>query len=157
MKAVSLRPIVIEDFDQIMSIEKSSYPTPWSQDHFISEMKKPFARILALTDDETDSIIIGYIVYWVQAESVSLHNIAVSPHWRGLGFSKILMRSMINEAVRNEIAKTILEVRASNLGAISLYETLGFKKTHERKKFYQDGESAIIMELKTSDINSTLH
>jgi ribosomal protein S18 acetylase RimI-like enzyme len=58
--------------------------------------------------------------------------------------------------VREEIPRTVLEVRASNGGAIRLYEKAGFKKTHERKGFYSDGETAWVMELKTSDITTLL-
>ena len=39
-----------------------------------------------------------------------------------------------------------LEVRESNVAAISLYEKLGFTSIGQRKNYYQDnGENAIIM------------
>ena len=156
MRTVSARPAVSEDLEQILEIEKISYPQPWGPDHFIEEFKRPFGRVLVLTDDETDSTVAGYIVYWIRAEAVSLLNVTVHPKWRGLGFAKKLMRVMINETVRDEISHIILEVRESNQSAIALYESLGFKKTHERKKFYQDGETAWVMELKTSDLSSVV-
>ena len=93
----------------------------------------------------------GYIIYWVQAEGVSLHNVTVHPDWRGFGNAEKLLRAMINETVRDEIPKIMLEVRASNKAAIRLYERIGFKKAHERKLFYQDGETAWVMQLKTSE------
>jgi len=156
MSTVSTRPAVEEDLEKILKIETKSYPEPWSREHFLGEMNKPFARVLVLTDDETDSVVLGYIVYWVQAEGASLLNVAVAPEWRHLGFSKKLMHVMVNEIVRDEIPKIILEVRASNSGAIHLYETIGFKKTHERKTFYSNGESAWVMELKTSDLSGVV-
>jgi len=150
--SVSLRPAVAEDFEQMAAIEKESYPDPWSLDHFVAESKKPYSRMLVLTDDETDTFVVGYIIYWVQVEGVSLLNVTVHSKWRGLGFAQKLMHTMINETVRDEISRIVLEVREGNTGAIRLYEKLGFKKTHERKNFYQNGETAIVMEVKTSEL-----
>jgi ribosomal-protein-alanine N-acetyltransferase len=39
-----------------------------------------------------------------------------------------------------------LEVRKSNTAAIGLYERFNFKRIHIRKKYYSDGEDAIIMQ-----------
>jgi hypothetical protein len=33
---------------------------------------------------------------------------------------------------------------------------MGFAKTHERKQFYSNGETAWVMELRTSDIQTPL-
>jgi ribosomal-protein-alanine N-acetyltransferase len=150
--AVSLRPATQDDLEQILVIEKKSYPHPWNQEHFVAEMSKPYAHVYVLTDDETDEFVAGYIVYWVQIEGVSLLNVAVHPDWRGLGYAQKLLQSMIKETVRDEISKINLEVRASNLNAIALYKKIGFSQTHLRKKFYANGEDAIVMELKTSDV-----
>ena len=156
MNTVSTRPAVDEDFDQIVKVEQQSYPEPWTLKHFKDEMEKGYSRVLVLTDDETDSLILGYIVYWVQAEGASLLNVTVTPSWRNLGFAKRLMYVMINEIVRDEIPKIVLEVRSTNTSAIKLYERIGFQKTHERKNFYSNGETALVMELKTSELSGVI-
>jgi ribosomal-protein-alanine N-acetyltransferase len=153
---ISIRPASVDDFEQMVELEKDTGSDPWSFDHFVSESQKPYSRMLVLTDDETDSFVVGYIIYWIQVEGVSLLNIHVNSKWRGLGLAQRLMHAMINETVRDEIPRIVLEVREGNDGAIRLYEKLGFKKTHERPKFYSSGETAIVMEIKTSDLNGTV-
>ncbi len=153
---MSPRPASVDDLPAILEIERESHPEPWSEIHFQKELDTPYSRVMVLTDDETDSIVLGYLVYWLQAEGVSLLNITIAPKWRGLGLSRLLMSTMINEAVREEIPRIILEVRASNEQAIGVYEHIGFKRTHERKGFYSNGETAIVMEVKTSDIPAIL-
>ena len=153
---LSLRPANPDDLPQILKIESVSYPAPWNDSQFHTELKIPYSRFYVLTDDETDEIIFGYMIYYVQAEGVSLLNIALHPDVKGLGYAKKLMRTMINEAVRDEIPRVSLEVRASNAPAIRLYLSLGFKTLHERKNFYQNGETALIMELKTSDLSGVI-
>ena len=145
-----------EDLDSVLAIESASHPLPWSRGGFEKELSTPWSRFLVLTDDSTDSIIFGYIVYWLQTEGVSLLNITVAPEWRGAGLSRILMQLMIRETVREEIPRILLEVRESNCTAIRLYESCGFKKTHERKGFYADGESAWVMESRTEGIETPI-
>ncbi len=151
-ESFSLRPVSEDDLEALVKIDAINSPEPWTLTHFKEELKKPYSKTLVLTDDETDTQVIGFITYWVQVEGVSLLNISVHPDWKNLGFGQKLMRAMINEAVRDEIAKIALEVRESNLGAIRLYERSGFKKTHERKNFYHNGETGIVMELQTSSV-----
>lgn len=151
MNAVSPRPATPEDLPQILKIEALSFPQPWSESNFVAEMNKPYSNFIVLTDDETDSVVVGYIVYWAQGEGASLLTLAVDPKWRGFGFGQKLLHLMLNDIVKQEIPKITLEVRKSNEGAIRMYEKVGFKTLHVRPGFYQDGEDALIMELKTSN------
>ncbi len=154
--SVSIRPMVTEDLKQILLIEAQSYPEPWKKEHFLDEMQRNHSRHFVLTDDETDSIVIGYIIYWLQAEGVSLLNITVDPKWRGFGFGMKLMQTMIKETVMEDIPKIILEVRESNKNAIELYQNIGFRVTHTRKNFYSNGETALVMEIKTSEASGMI-
>ncbi len=153
---LSPRPACLEDLDSVLKIEASSHPLPWSRSGFEKELSTPWSRFIVLTDDETDTLVFGYVVYWIQTEGVSLLNITVGPEWRGLGLSRKLMQLMIQETIREEIPRILLEVRESNQTAIRLYESCGFKKTHERKGFYADGESAWVMESRTEGIETPI-
>lgn len=143
----SLRPAAEEDLPAILKIEGQSYPLPWTEEAFRLELQKPFASFLVLTDDETDSKIAGYVVYWALFDETHVLNLAVNPDWRGLGFGQRLMRQVINESLRKELKRVFLEVRKSNEGAVTLYQKLGFFIDHVKKKFYEDGEDAYFMVL----------
>ncbi len=41
----------------------------------------------------------------------------------------------------------LLEVRASNAAALRLYESLGFQRVGLRRRYYADGEDAVLMTL----------
>lgn len=153
---LSPRPACSEDLDSVLAIEGASNPFPWSRSGFEKELSTAWSRFLVLTDDETDSRIFAYIVYWIQTEGVSLLNITVAPEWRGTGLSRKLMQLMIQDTIREEIPRILLEVRESNLTAIRLYESCGFKKTHERRSFYSNGESAWVMESRTEGIETPI-
>lgn len=144
----SLRPAAVDDLDRILEIEKVAQPVgAWSRKSFEAEFEKPYSRFLVLTDDETDTKLAGYLVYWVLFEEASLQTIAVDTAFRGLGMAKQMMRSMIAEAVRQGAKRVNLEVRKSNAPALHLYQGLGFTVSQVRKQFYSDGEDAYQMTL----------
>jgi ribosomal-protein-alanine N-acetyltransferase len=146
----SIRNATEDDLEAILKIEKLSYPPPaiaWSRDAFVVELDKPFAQFLVLTDDETDSVIGAYIVYWQLFDETHILNVAVSPDWRGLGFATRLIRHAINSAVQKEMKRVFLEVRKSNAAAAALYQKLGFFIDHIKPSFYENGEDAYFMVL----------
>ena len=54
----------------------------------------------------------------------------------------------------NRIAQdlNLLEVRESNLKAKALYQKLGFFEVKRRRRYYEDGEDAIVMTLDLEDV-----
>jgi ribosomal-protein-alanine N-acetyltransferase len=146
----SLRPVTSEDLPNILTIEKLVYPYPWSEEHFRAEMEKPHAKFYVLTDDETDSVVSGYVVFWLAGDFGHLLNVAVHPEFRRQGLGERLVRRVIDEALREGVEKVVLEVRKGSLPAIALYQKVGFRILRIQKSFYQNGEDAYVMELPLS-------
>lgn len=146
----SIRPATEEDLPSILAIERKSYvapATPWTEQAFREELTKPFSNFLVLTDDATDSIIPGYIIYWTMFDECHILNVAIDPEWRGVGFATKLVRMAINVALKKNLKRVFLEVRKSNEGAFALYQKLGFFVDHIKKNFYENGEDAYFMVL----------
>jgi ribosomal-protein-alanine N-acetyltransferase len=145
LESFSLRPATTEDLAAVLKIENEVHVAPWTEDHFRTELTKPYSQFLVLTDDETDIIVAGYLVCWVMFDECQVLNVATSLSYRGLGFAKQMIHKVVSTAVKKEIKKVVLEVRKSNVAAIQLYQRLNFNITHVRKAFYSDGEDAYQM------------
>jgi len=143
----SLRPATEDDLPRIVEIEAAVHVAPWSGSQFHAEMEKPYCQVLVMTDDETDSVIAGYIVFWLMIDECQILNIVVEPQFRGQGLALQMMRKTISNAARAGMKRAILEVRRSNQPAIQLYQKLGFTITSVRKAFYSNGEDAYQMTL----------
>ena len=143
----SARPASEDDVEQILKIENVSYPLPWKKEAFLEELKKPFSHVIVFTDDETDSVIAGYIVFWIMFEECTIHNITVNLDYRGLQFGLKLIEIAKKEALRSNCKKLVLEVRKGNDAAIKLYQKSGFFIDHIKKGFYENGEDAYFMTL----------
>lgn len=135
------------DIVEIIAIEESSFPTPWSETIFRNEMTFPISRMLVgRMVDVQGGVVSGYIVYWRVDDEIHLHNIAVR---RDMRRKKIAFR-LLAEAIRRsrlEGARWVtLEVRRSNLPAQKMYEKFGFSVKGIRPGYYTDtGEDALIM------------
>ncbi len=142
---LQLRPSVSSDLDEVMAIENASFSYPWSSRFFLQELKVPCARsLLAILDGKA----VGYVIYWLVANEVDIHNLAVIPVHRRRGLGTALLQAVIEEAQQRKSERVTLEVRKSNEAAQKLYCSLGFKVKGVRKGYYSDdGEDALIMVL----------
>ncbi len=147
MEKFSLRPATEEDLSKIGKIERQAHLAPWTEENFRQELEKPFSHILVMTDDETDSMIAGYIVFWFMYEDCHILDLAVDLPYRGLGFARQMVRQAVTLAEKKGLYKIFLEVRKTNHAAIQLYQSLNFTITHVHKSFYSNGEDAYQMTL----------
>lgn len=146
-ESFSLRPATLEDLDAVVKIENQVHAAPWTEEHFRAELTKPYSQFLVFTDDESDSIIAGYLVFWVMFDECQILNLATSLNYRGLGLAKQMIQKVVSIALKKGIKKVVLDVRKSNSPAIQLYQRVKFSITHIRKGFYSNGEDAYQMTL----------
>lgn len=143
----SAEPYTIEKMKPIhlsavLAIEKKSFPQPWSLSLFMSEFSNRLATYLVLRIKRK---IIGYIGYWNLFEEAHITTFAIHPDFRRQGFGKKLIQYVLNSILNQGCHEVFLEVRISNFPAQNLYRSLGFSSIGIRKKYYSDGEDAIIM------------
>jgi ribosomal-protein-alanine N-acetyltransferase len=141
---VRLRRLELGDLDAIERIERASYPTPWSRSMFASELAKPSSLSLGAVDDT--GALVGYLVLSRYVDAWHVMNVAVAPDRRREGVASALLRQLLDETKDDVQRGYTLEVRVSNVGAISLYEGFGFKPKGVRRGYYTDNrEDALIM------------
>jgi ribosomal-protein-alanine N-acetyltransferase len=145
--AFSIRYAAEDDVTFLAEIESRVHGFPWTLGHFQEELIKPYSRTLVLTDDETDSERVGYLVFWVMFEECQILNVAVDENYRRKGFAKQLVRRALALSLREGLKRATLDVRKSNLPAIHLYQSIGFSIGHLRRSFYSNGEDAYQMTL----------
>lgn len=73
-------------------------------------------------------------------------NVAVSPDYQGQGLGRRLMQELTARVKALGVDAMTLEVRPSNIPALRLYDSLGFKSVGRRPKYYTNpAEDAEIM------------
>jgi ribosomal-protein-alanine N-acetyltransferase len=139
---ITIRRLGYSDLPQVIAVERRAFPTPWSLAMFVLELSKPSGICLAarIGDD-----LAGYLICSRYDDVWHLMNVAVDPSRRRRGVGSALLAEMLRRAGVGQ-GRYTLEVRTSNLGAITLYERFGFTAAGTRRRYYQDtGEDAVIM------------
>jgi len=116
-------PMQADHLSEVISIEKDSFPTPWSRYAFYGELLNDFAfYIVAVCGDK----VVGYAGMWLIIDEAHITNLAVRPDYRRRGIGRSLMQELENQAVTLGAKSMTLEVRPSNDIAKGLYSSLGF-------------------------------
>ena len=138
-----LRPMIAEDLEQVVEIEKASMPSPWSKELFEEELKRDRARYFV---GEIDGQVAGYMGYWEAPQEAHIINLAISPQFRQKGFGFQMLEYCLRFAYNQGARLATLEVRESNGAAQRLYEKMNFRTVAIRKKYYSDNqENAVVM------------
>ncbi len=135
------------DINALLVIENQSFTSPWPRQHFQSELEKPYSFILlACLQGASRREILGYIVFWLIVDEMHILNLAVAHSYRRQGTARRLILESIQLAQEKHQQTAWLEVRPSNIAALSLYQSLGFEHVMTRKRYYSDtGEDALIL------------
>ena len=142
MKTVPFSEAHVEGIAQI---EKECFSAPWSEESIRAELQNENAHFLVALSGEK---VLGYIgVHEIVGEAY-VANVAVSRKYRRSGIASALLGEAEKGAKERGCEFISLEVRKSNVPAISLYEKRGYTVRGVRKNFYSDPtEDGIIMTL----------
>lgn len=138
-----IRPATRTDLDALIAIERASFHDPWAPSSIESSLNNEHVFVLAAT---FENAICGYGVAWTVGDEGEITHIAVAPEARQQGVGSALLQEMIAECRQRGAEKVFLEVRSSNERAQRLYERHGFQKVGLRRRYYRDGEDAIVMQ-----------
>jgi len=133
-----------EHLDEVMAIERASFPTPWSRHAFTHELlQNEFAVYIVVLAGQK---VIGYAGMWLILDEAHVTNVAVHPDYRRRQVGRRLMQELMRRAVMLGASRMTLEVRTSNQVARRLYASLGFVERGRRRGYYTDtNEDAVIM------------
>ena len=109
------------------------------------ELVRTWSRLRAARDES--GLLVGYTLFWHVVDEIHLLNVAVAVSARRKGLGRSLLLDLVAYARANAVVRILLEVRASNTGALALYESLGFTRFNVRARYYSDGEDALELQL----------
>ena len=141
-----IRPLASADLDAVMDIECRAYDFPWTRGIFRDCLRVGYCCWCY----ENDGLIQGYGVMSVAAGESHILNLTVRPESQRQGIGRKLMRHFLHLARRHDADTVMLEVRPSNVSAISLYEKMGFNEIGVRRNYYpadEGREDALLLAL----------
>jgi ribosomal-protein-alanine N-acetyltransferase len=140
---VSVRMPQPGDVQSLERAEQLCFEDPWPAQFFASELFAPGRFHRVLVDPAGD--LIGYLFSAWQYLDLHVLKIATMPRCRRLGLARRLMGMAEDHVVEMGGDSITLEVRTSNVSALALYDALGYRRVGCRRRYYPNGEDAIVM------------
>jgi ribosomal-protein-alanine N-acetyltransferase len=116
-----------------------------SEDECRAELVRPWSHAWVVRD-EADAPL-AFVVFWSVVDETHVLYLGTRADRRRRGLARALMGEVLAHGKRGHVRQVLLEVRRSNVAAVSLYESLGFKLVRVRASYYRDGEDALEMAL----------
>lgn len=137
-----IRDFKITDLDDVVKIEFDSFKDPYPMGILLDLYNGGAGFLVA----QLGPAVVGYIIFWVREGMGHIIVIAVDERFRNMNVGSMLLFNAIKMLQNNNIFTVRLEVRKSNIPARKFYQKRGFKQVQYQKKYYSDGEDAIIMQ-----------
>jgi ribosomal-protein-alanine N-acetyltransferase len=138
LQKVRFRSLNPQDAPELAYLELQIFRSPWSENSLRDCLD------LATVEGEA-AVIDGRIVAYLIVQSVQDEAHILNEPFRGQGISRKLLTRFLDSAYKRKIRVFYLEVRANNRVAQNLYFSLGFAPVGARKRYYPDGEDALIL------------
>lgn len=137
---MTVRPAVPADLAAIMALETAAFTGGWSERSWADEVRNH--HVLVADDDR----VVGVVALSAVAGTAEVLRVIVDESVRCTGYARALLRHGLAWA-ETVAGQVFLEVSASNLAAIRLYESEGFQLLDRRADYYGVGDDALIYRL----------
>jgi ribosomal-protein-alanine N-acetyltransferase len=149
------RALAGESLDDVAGLQHLSFTSPWSADAIGWELRETdVARLYVLEEDtsagapaEEEAVrLLAYCACWVIFDELHINSLAVAPDVRRRGYARRLLDHVFQDVVSEGVTSATLEVRRSNIAALTLYDRLGFQVEGVRANYYQNPrEDALVL------------
>ena len=132
------------DLSDLLFIEESQFPEPWTKRILLDELSNTETR--RYTVAVQNKRIIGYLGVMFVIDELHINTIGTLPGEEGRGIASSLLDEAWLDARTRGIKRATLEVAVSNERAIALYYRYGFAPVGVRKNYYERiQEDALIL------------
>lgn len=136
------RQVEADDLYTIIDLEYQNFDFPYPPE-VINFLYESYRNTFLVAEKDRD--IIGFVIGITQRKEGHILVIAVRDDFKRKGIGTVLMQKLISVYKKNGITRLRLEVRESNIAAISMYRKLGFKINNKLKHYYEDGEDGLLL------------
>jgi [ribosomal protein S18]-alanine N-acetyltransferase len=137
-------PLGKTGFQEIRAVEAAGQRKRWTDGMLKDELSHEHGFHFGVRI-QSDKGLCAYVLCRLFAGELHIHRLCTRPAERRKGYGAALLTHIFAAARKKKASKVLLEVNASNGAAVSLYRRLGFKVDAERKKYYSDGNDALLM------------
>ena len=143
MDSVTFIKLKASDADYLESAKTFGFTDGWSANMVKKSFENAgFQGYIA----QINGVNVGFITATAVQDFADIESVFTHPDYRKKGIAKGLVAILEKDLKSQGVVKVLLEVRITNKQATALYNSCGFTEISKRKKYYPDGEDALVME-----------
>jgi ribosomal-protein-alanine N-acetyltransferase len=137
-----VRSVIPDDIYKVLNLENQNFDYPYPPEiiNFLYECYRDTFLVV-----ENKEEVIGFVIGITQKDEGHILVIAIRDDYKKKGIGTFLMKKLMDIYEKKGIKKLKLEVRVSNVPAISMYKRLGFKITNRLVNYYENGEDGFLL------------
>lgn len=132
MTEVGIRRLEAADLERLAALERCQ-ARPWSHDQLEAVLNDTGCCVLGA---EAAGQLVGHAVVARLPFEAELQAMLVTPDMRRRGLAAALLDAVLEQCRHWDSERVLLEVRAGNAPAISLYRRAGFSEDGRRRGYY---------------------
>lgn len=134
----------LQDLEEIKDCLLTDFDDFWSYNILKQELENGKSKYFVAKQENE---IVGFAGILLIIDQVNIMNIAVKKDKRNFGIGSSLLEEIIRYSKIHNATSITLEVNEKNIPAIKLYKKYGFKQVGLRRKYYNNEDNAILMDL----------
>lgn len=144
---VTCRPLLPRDIPKVVALDECCFNGLWSSQAYQRECESPNSDLLILeaVEAQEERSIIGVGCLWAILEEAHITLLGIDPVHQRQGLGRWVLTNLLLAASDRGLSHATLEVRQSNQTAQRLYQIFGFQIAGKRRRYYSDGEDALIL------------
>ena len=147
---ILMRWLIRRDMPIVLEIESRSFRHPWTEEHFLSEVRRANAIGMVATHD---SMVVGYTIYAIHASYIEVLNLAVHPDYRRMSVGQTMLNMLKRKLVFRRRGEICLYISEANLAAQLFFKANGFQAIEVCKGMYDTcDDDAYLMSYRIGDV-----
>lgn len=134
----------LQDLENIKDCLLTDFDNFWSYNILKQELENGKSKYFVAKQENE---IVGFAGILLIIDQVNIMNIVVKKDKRNFGIGSSLLEKIIRYSKIHNATSITLEVNEKNIPAIKLYKKYGFKQVGLRRKYYNNEDNAILMDL----------
>ena len=134
----------LQDLENIKDCLLTDFGNFWSYNILKQELENGKSKYFVAKQENE---IVGFAGILLIIYQVNIMNIVVKKDKRNFGIGSLLLEEIIRYSKIHNATSITLEVNEKNIPAIKLYKKYGFKQVGLRRKYYNNEDNAILMDL----------
>lgn len=131
---MQFKKISLDEIDAVYAINYSlQKELAWTKEQLLTSLESKSCNLCLFDNSE----LIGFVICPYVCDEAEIHLIGIAEQYQNKGRASLLLKHLFTELQLLNISKIHLEVRASNVPAIHLYNKSGFEQIAVRKKYYK--------------------